>query len=302
MPEQNVSIDEFLYDRKDFVKSGDVLMKAATSPSSWNDAKRSARFTMSAEVEDRDGDIVMQDGIDVAAFMNSPVAPYAHGKLIAPLGTWANISKVNGRPKRTEGDCVFDPEGIDADADKIAAKVRIGTIRCCSIGFIPHTVRKREQSADSIWSGYEILECELVECSIVPIASNPLALAKEFLGAGAEDFVLARDLIERVLDEWAYHPETGLLVPRGEYEKAYKALKAKPPAQAEEHASADNRSQDFGRMTKPQAKSFLSRAISRMFGDDDAQDEPAPIDPAVAASLKQRAEALEARLAAKGLS
>lgn len=218
-----VSLDEYMEARKVFVKSsprGNMIMKAVASPPSWNDEKRSARFVMSAEVEDRDNDIIMQDGLDTLAFTKNPVALYVHNSWGLPLGQWSDVQKVAGRPKRTEGTCMFDPEGIDDDCDAVAAKVKIGTIRMASIGFIPRVINRRaEVVGQGRYPGYEILEAELVECSIVPIGANPMALAKD-AGGMSRGTMLA--MFEKFLDTFEMHPETGLIIPRKRYEEAYK--------------------------------------------------------------------------------
>lgn len=217
-------IDEFLSAREGFVKSGNVLVKAAKAPASWNPERRSARFTMSTEQEDRDRDIVVQAGLDLTEFLKNPVAPFSHRSYDFPIGSWANVEKnLTGRPKRTEGDLVLLSEGTDEVADRLAGHIAGGTVRACSIGFIPKAVERREVPEDKrdsyFWPGWMIHEAELVECSPCAIPANPGALAK----SAAEGDVHAREILEEVLDNWAKHPETGLLIPRAEFEAAFKA-------------------------------------------------------------------------------
>lgn len=219
----DVSVDEFVSKRKQFVKNGNTVMKAMKAPASWNPERRSARFIMSTDTPDRDNDIIVQAGISLDSFMQNPVALAFHGRqgVPWPLGSWSNLEKIlNGRPKRLEGDLNFIPEGDDPDADRMARHVAAGTVRACSIGFIPIKLRQRERDNDDMWPGYEILESELVECSIVPIPAQPQALIKDADG----DFKLAREMIEEILDTWAKHPTTGLLIPRADYEAALKTL------------------------------------------------------------------------------
>jgi hypothetical protein len=226
MSDQLVSVDEFLSARKDFVKTGDILIKASRgAASSWNRDKRTVRFVMSAEVEDRDRDIILQDGIRTEAFLENPQAFFNHRSYGRPVGTWSDVEKVlKGRPKRTEGLLTLAPEGINQDADFLALDIDAGLIKACSIGFIPKAVKKRpipedKKDADYYWPGYEILDCELVECSPCTIPSNPAALAK----SAAEGNVLAKELIEEVLDNWAKDPATGILMRRSDFEAAHKS-------------------------------------------------------------------------------
>jgi hypothetical protein len=268
MADNLVSIDEFLNARKGFVKSGDILMKAARSSApSWNRDTRTVRFVMSAEVEDRDKDIINQAGLDIAEFLKNPIAFWAHMSRDFPVGKWSDLNKaLGGRPKRTEGVLNVVEEGGEPLADRLAFHLNQGTIRACSIGFIPKLVKRREvaQEADEWkWPGYDILEAELVECSPCGVPANPAALAK----AAAAGDVHAREMIEDVLDSWAKHPETGLLVPRSEFESAYKTIATEkttivvPPAPVDDHE-----------MTQPEAKSLIRRAFDLILGSDSDVD------------------------------
>ena len=222
MPDTEISIDEYLSARKDFVRGGDVVVKAAKSPASWDDNTRSARFVMSSEAVDRDKDIVVQAGLDIAEFAKNPVGFFAHRQRDFPVGQWSDIEKVlKGRPARTEGTLTFLPEGGDKDADRAAFHVKHGFIKTCSIGFMPTKIKRREADGEE-WPGYMIEASKLLECSVVPIPANPDAMAKAV--QGNEEFVMARDVVEDILDNWAKHPETGLIVPRAEFETAYKTL------------------------------------------------------------------------------
>jgi hypothetical protein len=223
MSDKLTSIDEFLSHHKDFVKSGDILLKASRSSSSWDPEERSMSFVMSAEVEDRDRDIVYQAGLNIDEFTKNPVGFFNHRSYDRPHGTWSNIRKIlNGRPRRTEGKFTCAPEGINPVADALAADMGADLIRACSIGFRPKAVKKREIPEDKkdlpyYWPGYDILEAELLECSPCTIPSNPAALAKSASGGNT----LARELIEEVLDNWAKSP-AGLLIPRSEFDAAHK--------------------------------------------------------------------------------
>jgi hypothetical protein len=263
---QLVTVDEFLSSRKDFVKGGNVLMKAAKAPSTWNPEARTARFVMSSEAEDRDRDIVLQAGLDVTEFMKNPIAPFAHRSTDFPIGVWSDVEKnLTGRPRRTEGTLNLVPEGTDGVADRLAFHIGAGSIRACSIGFVPHAVERREvpdNKRDTMfYPGYRILEAELVECSPVAIPSNPAALAK----SAAEGDVLAREIIEQILDEWTRHPETGLIVPRAEFEAAYKQATGGrssvvvPPPVTETEDSVDSRASG-------EAVSLIRRALDLFMG------------------------------------
>ena len=141
-----------------------------------------------------------------------------------PIGKWTNVTKnLTGRPKRTDGTLNLTPEGVSAAADEIAAHIDFGTIKACSIGFIPSKLKRRDvpedkKNEDYYYAGYMIEESELLECSVVNIPANPAALAKSASYGNS----YASEMIEEVLDNWTKHPETGLLIPKAEFEEAMK--------------------------------------------------------------------------------
>lgn len=310
MSDHLVSVDEFLNARKDCVSGGDVLLKANRAASSWNPEKRSMRFVMSSELEDRDRDIVLQAGLNIDRFNENPVGFFNHRSYGRPHGTWSDIEKIlNGRPKRTEGTFTVAPEGVNPEADALALDMGAGLIKASSIGFLPKAVKKREipedkRDAGFYWPGYEVLEAELVECSVVTVPSNPAALAK----MARQGQAMAREIIEEVLDNFAIDPVSKQLISRAEFEEAYKAatggakgvlinVTLKSPQDAQELAHAlseklgshdDPPPADEGaapndagageaepaqpagitepELTQPQARSFLRRVLDIAFG------------------------------------
>ena len=218
---KKVSADEAQSKRAAQTKSvagGLAVVKGLTSPRTWDDEKRSAKFIMTTEQVDRYGDIVGQAGMDITNFSANPQGLLFHNSRSWPVGQWSDITKVlSGRPKRTEGVLNFLPEGVDVDCDRAANHVKHGTIKTVSIGFIPDwddvdAVLNEEED----WIGYRFNKSELIECSLVPVPANPGALVKDARG----DDVLARSLVEEVLDTWTRTPE-GLLVPIKDYEQTH---------------------------------------------------------------------------------
>lgn len=225
MPFKKVSADEakaMLEKRKEHLRdtaSGPAILRAMKAPPSWDGEKRTARFVMSSESVDRYKDIVSQAGLDITRFLENPQALLFHNSRSWPIGNWSDITKIlNGRPKRTEGTLNFMPADMDPDCDRAVVHVAAGTIRTVSIGFIPNWDEiEFILDEDEDWTGgFRYNESELIECSLVPIPAQPDAMAKSADG----DMVLARELIEDVLDNWARSPE-GLIIPRVAYEAAY---------------------------------------------------------------------------------
>lgn len=205
-------------------KAGFTLMKAAKAPPTWDKTERSARFVMTSQAQDRYGDIVVTDGVDTTEFEQNPVGLLFHNSRTWPVGTWANMEKMlRGRPPRLEGDLIMLPAGGPVpEVDQAAWMIENGGIRACSIGFMPNWDEVEGVLDDEgKWMGMRFVQSTLLECSICAIPANPQALVK----AVGEDFRMARELLEDVLDNWARTPE-GVIVPRKAYEEAYSIVKA----------------------------------------------------------------------------
>lgn len=215
---RKASADEVQAKRKDHVRDSDrglVMVKGFKSPPSWNKEARSAKFVMTSESIDRYQDIVVQAGLNIERFMENPQGLLFHNSRSWPCGLWSDVTKVlGGRPKRTEGVLNFLPEGTDEDADRAARHVAVGSIRTVSIGFKPNwdDIDYILDDDDDWTGGFRYNSSELLECSLVPIPAQPDALVKSAGG----DMVLARSLIEEILDTYAKTPE-GLLIPMDEY-------------------------------------------------------------------------------------
>lgn len=200
--------------------AGTVLTKAARAPGSWNADQRTIRFVMSTQEVDRYGDVVVTNGINIDMFMKNPVALWAHSHNV-PVGTWSDLVKVSGKPKRLEGTLTVAPEGITEEADKVARLISAGIVRACSIGFlIDWNAIEPMMDADDNWTGgIQFNACELIECSPCSVPANQSALAK----AAGDDRRVALEFVEEVLDTWERSPE-GLIVPRKVFEDAHDTL------------------------------------------------------------------------------
>jgi hypothetical protein len=326
MPD-HVSTDEFLTARKHYVKSGDTIVKAIAdewlkanklAPSSWNDKDRTIRFIMSAEVEDRDRDIIIQQGIDLTKFLDNPVAPLMHRSYDFSVGTWKDVEPLlNGRPKRHEGTLQLLAEGVEPNADRLARHISAGSIRACSIGFIPRFVVKRDVPDDKkqlpyYYPGYEVREAELLECSPCLIPANPDALAK----MAKDGDTISREIIEEVLDNWARDPVSKQLLSREEFEKAQKeatggrtSVVVSPPPSSPE-VSPETVKQDLGQppveparrtveipheVDRTQLRGFAA-LLAKFFPD---MAEKARIDAEIKAMEEEEAAEAEARAKAE---
>jgi HK97 family phage prohead protease len=218
-----VSLDEYMSRRAKNV-SGDTVFKGYIDKAGggkYDKQGRSARFVMSTENPDREGDVIRQNGWKLDNFMKNAPLPVFHQTRSWPVGSWKDVEVKNARPKRLEGTAQLLPEGGPVpEVDQAAWMLEHGGIKAVSVGFIPLEMDFLDEERGWL-GGFEIMSAELVECSLVPVPAHPDALIK----AAAGDMVLAREFIEEVLDTYALCPSSGDLMSREDYEKAYMAVK-----------------------------------------------------------------------------
>lgn len=224
MPKEiEVSLDELVSSRKAISDDNGVLYKAHVGPRSWNDEERSATFVMSAETSDSYGDIVVQAGIDTKVrFEANPVALFGHRSWDMPVGEWKDVRTVRGSPRRTEGTLVFQKEGVDDVADRVARNVQSGNLKAASIGFMP---RKWERILDDNgeWTyGYKFLEVELYECSVVTIPAVREALVKGVRGGA--DAIVTPEVIEEFMEHLKANPALAKMINRDLFEGVYREM------------------------------------------------------------------------------
>lgn len=143
---------------------------------------RVIEYTLSDEVVDRDGDIIIQAGIDLKNFANNPVVLPFHDSRTFPVGNFIKLW-VDVTAKSLKGWILFpddrvDPSGMCERAFRFA-KSRI--MRAGSIGFKGLEVKfpTKEERTHLGMMDYGVIfsKSELMEFSLCPVPSNPHALS-----------------------------------------------------------------------------------------------------------------------------
>ena len=138
---------------------------------SLDDSLKTFVAVASTEDEDRDKDIIRQDGWDLKNFKKNPMIPWSHDYWGIPIGkslkTWIDkeSKKLMFKPQ-------FDVD--DNDSMKILKKYKNGFLKSFSVGFRGLKYEYRDPE-DRWWGGIEFLEQELLEISAVTIPANPNA-------------------------------------------------------------------------------------------------------------------------------
>jgi HK97 family phage prohead protease len=122
----------------------------------------------SSKKEDRDRDILNQEGFDLKNFKKNPVIPWSHNYWEPPIAkstkTWV------------DGDLMFKPkfDMNDEFARKIFDKYKNGYLTSFSVGFIGLEFSPRDEK-DPWFGGREFTKMELLEISCVTVPANPNA-------------------------------------------------------------------------------------------------------------------------------
>ena len=214
------------------VKAGPLMTADAESDvakgNTYNKDARTADFIMSAEAQDRMGDIVVQEGLDTTHFMKNPQGLLFHNSRSWPIGSWTGVSKnLGGRPKRTEGTLKLLPDGVEELADRAARHIEHGTLRAVSICFnVNWDACDIIRDEEGYLVGFRFNESELLECSLVPIPAMQLALMKSAPNVLAREH---KEMLESILDTYALDPITKQLIRRDELEAKHRAAAGPQP-------------------------------------------------------------------------
>lgn len=153
--------------------AGQVERVQVGAVESIDEAARTATFVMSDATRDHVGDRLLPDGARTANFDRNPQFLWMHDKDSPPIGKWLRVWVENGQLK---GTAYFTPAEIDEPGDpahsfseRCWSLVKAGILNAVSVFF---------KGIDAIWNGdgFDVLEWDLLECSLVTVGMNPNAL------------------------------------------------------------------------------------------------------------------------------
>ena len=165
---------------------GGTLLRAA-------EEGRVVAFRASTPALDRHGSRILPQGIRTEAFERNPVFLWGHDGYGRP-DPQAVIGRVIRHRKSAQAfdiEVEFAPEAANPRAEQALRLVRAGFLSAVSIGFVP--LRSHEERLPGGKTVLVYDEVELLEVSLVPIPSNPeaLALVRELAAAVGAPFAAA---------------------------------------------------------------------------------------------------------------
>ncbi|WP_434619221.1 hypothetical protein [Azospirillum sp. B2RO_4] len=152
---------------------------------------RQVRVICSAPEVDRAGDMVVQSGIDLAAYRSNPVVLWQHDP-DRPIAHCAEIGVTDGKLTAL---VQFPPAGEDELADLIYNRVKNKVVNAVSIGFMgknlsaldPANPPRFDANGCNLGGGIKYETCELAELSFVSVPAVRSALVVERSGTVSID-------------------------------------------------------------------------------------------------------------------
>lgn len=160
--------------------------------------KRTAEFVISDATIDRHG-TVLDSNWDLTNYNLNGIVGYQHEVYGGGFLKNSDPDSIIGKSQaRWDGDKLiasveFEPKEMNALAEKILQKVKFGTLKAASVGFMPleEGEKKKIKIGETEKDVFHFGKRELLEWSIVNIPSNPRALARGitsvFAGAKIEN-------------------------------------------------------------------------------------------------------------------
>ena len=196
-----------------------VVEKAEGDP-----ATAPLRIRITTAQRDRDRDTISAAGWKLENFRKNPVVLFAHNSRGLPIARDDGLTL-------DESGLVGTPRFCDAEMNPMGPMVermlRGGFLNAASVGFLPMIWQINEQER-----GYDFLEQELLEYSIVPIPANPGALV--IARASGIDIAPLAGWLEALLDDWP--TDAPVPIKRAVAERALKIVNGDPaqgPVKAE---------------------------------------------------------------------
>ena len=141
----------------------------STTTSTTGLDERQVRVVASTPAVDRAGDVVVAQGIDLAAYKGNPVILWNHD----PGSPIARCVEIGVNAGQLEAVAQFPPEGTDPLADRVYGLIKAGVVNATSIGFAP------VEETPIKGGGVTVSRSELWEFSFVSVPANPEALVVE---------------------------------------------------------------------------------------------------------------------------
>lgn len=150
-----------------------IRRQFATEVRVLNEREQTMRFIASDETRDRYGDIIRASGWKLTNYKRNPVVLFGHDYGAPAVGKAVRVAVEDNK---LVIDVKFAPTTMGQELWLLYSQ---GYMSAVSVGFLPVPGQWKDlKDEDGNWLGYEFLEQELLELSLVPVPANPSALSQ----------------------------------------------------------------------------------------------------------------------------
>jgi HK97 family phage prohead protease len=132
--------------------------------------ERQVKFIASDATLDRQGDVLVPEGCDLANYKRNPILLWQH----RPDSPVARAVSITASSRAVEALAQFPPEGTDETSDRVYKMIKAGVVNAVSVGFNPLEMEPLGRGR-----GQKYTRWELCEVSFVSIPANPAAVITE---------------------------------------------------------------------------------------------------------------------------
>ena len=140
--------------------------------------EREFEFVISNESVDRHGTVVRADGLSLEDYERNPIVAYNHNTHGGDPDTIIGTSKAWREGTETIARLTLEPEGENPIADKVARKLKNGTLRSASIGFMAEAGHWGSERNGEDPDVFYFDRTSLHEWSVVSVPSNKDAVKR----------------------------------------------------------------------------------------------------------------------------
>jgi HK97 family phage prohead protease len=158
-------LDEVKWRAEPGTEDGLLEKSLTTEIKSVDEEARTAAFVISTDTVDRYNDTVSVDGWDLDNFKANPVVLWGHDGRVPAIGKALSVSVEEGK-LRAVAQFASHPM-----ANTVFDLIKGGFLNATSVGFFP-----KKWAYDEERDGYDFLEQELFEFSVVNVPANPEAV------------------------------------------------------------------------------------------------------------------------------
>lgn len=158
--------------------SENIIHKQLVAPEVKELEDGSYTIVISTDSEDRDGDVVEQDGWEFNNYLLNPIVLFGHDYRSVPIGMTNELTREGGK---TIANFTFrEPANEHDPVLPVRSAWDQGMLRAASVGFRIKDWEPLDEDDDNWFAPRRYTKQELLEWSIVPIPSNQDALRREF--------------------------------------------------------------------------------------------------------------------------